>query len=117
MLIQHGAVEGMQLIDDSMPLICDACEQAKLMRKPIRKERKALLAGTFGTEVHADLWGPSPVPSLRGRRYNVMFTDDYSHFTRLTLLHMKDETFNAYKAFAAWAETQHSVKIKRLCMD
>jgi hypothetical protein len=30
---------------------------------------------------------------------------------------MKDKTFNAYKAFIAWAETQCSVKIKCLCTD
>jgi hypothetical protein len=107
----------MQLINDGMPLICNTCKQAKLMCKPIRKECKALLASTFGTEVHVDLWGPSPVPSLRGRRYNVMFTDDYSCFTCLTLLHAKDKTFNGYKAFVAWTETQCSVKIKCLCTD
>jgi hypothetical protein len=110
-------VEGVQLIDDGTPLICDACKQAKLMCKPIQKEREALLAGTFGTEVHADLWGPSPVSSLGGRRYNVTFTDNYSHFTCLTLLCTKDETFNAYKAFMAWVETQRSVKIKHLCTN
>jgi hypothetical protein len=34
-LIRNSAVEGVQLINDSAPLICDACEQAKLMHKPI----------------------------------------------------------------------------------
>jgi transposase InsO family protein len=67
--------------------------------------------------VHVDLWGLSPVSSLGGRRYNVTFTDDYSRFTHLTLLCTKDETFNAYKAFVAWAETQHGVKIKCLRTD
>lgn len=30
---------------------------------------------------------------------------------------MKDEAFRAYKAFAAWANTQHGAHIKRLCSD
>ena len=68
-LISSGAIEGIKLINDGSPLICDACEQAKATRKLIRKERKAPLMKSFGTEIHSDLWGPSPIPSLRGRKY------------------------------------------------
>jgi hypothetical protein len=110
-------VEGVQLINNGTLLICNACKQAKLMHKPIQKEHEALLAGAFGTEVYADLWGPSPVPLLGGRRYNVMFTDDYSCFTCLTLLCTKDKTFNTYKAFAAWTDMQCGIKIKCLHTD
>jgi len=46
-----------------------------------------------------------------------MFTDDYSRYTSIELLKSKDETLNAYKTFAAWAQTQHNVKIKRLRSD
>ena len=35
----------------------------------------------------------------------------------LELLRTKDETLDAYKTFAAWAQTQHNVKIKRLRSD
>jgi hypothetical protein len=77
-LVKGGAIESMQLVDDGKTLICDACEQAKATRKQIRKEREAPLADEFGTEAHTDLWGPSPVPSLGGRRYYVTFTNDFS---------------------------------------
>ena len=30
---------------------------------------------------------------------------------------MKDETFGAYKAFTAWAKSQHGTQIKQLCSD
>jgi transposase InsO family protein len=83
----------------------------------IHKEREAPLADTFGAEVHTDLWGPSPVPSLGGRAYYVTFTDDYSRFTKLIILWSKDQTLDAYKSFAAWAQTQKGVKIKRLRSD
>jgi hypothetical protein len=46
-----------------------------------------------------------------------MFTDDYTHWTALHLLCSKDETFGAYKNFAAWAFTQYSTVIQRLCLD
>jgi len=110
-MVKSGAVEGIQLIDDGSTLVCDACEQAKVTCKQIRKEHKAPLTDTFGTEVHTDLWGPSPMPSLGGKGYYVIFTNDYSHYTRLTPLRSKDQTLEVYKSFAAWAHTQHGAKI------
>jgi hypothetical protein len=37
-LVRRGAVEGIELTDDNTLFACDSCEQAKSMRKPIRKE-------------------------------------------------------------------------------
>jgi Integrase core domain len=62
-------------------------------------------------------FGPSPVPSLGGRAYYVTWFDDYSRFTKLTILQSKDQTLEAYKSFAAWAHTQKGVKIKHLRSD
>src|SRR6266702_2233088 len=116
-LIHANAVTGLHLIDDLPPFTCDSCEYAKTTRKAIRKEWEAPLADTFGAEVHADVWGLSPTLSLGGHKYYVTFTDDYSRFTRLEVLRTKDETFGAYKAFMAWAKTQHGAHIKRLRSD
>jgi len=54
---------------------------------------------------------------LGGHWYYVTFTDDHTHYTRLEVLCTKDEAFQAYKSFAAWAQTQHGVYIKRLRSD
>jgi hypothetical protein len=69
-------------------------------------------ADSFGAEIHSDIWGPSPVQSIGGRNYYVTFTDDYLHYMCVELLHTKDEAFAAYKAFVAWASTQHGANIK-----
>ncbi len=116
-MVKSRAFEGVELVDDGSTLVCEACEQAKATRKQINKEREAPLADAFGDEVHTDLWGPSPVPSLGGRAYYVTWIDDYSRFTKLTILRSKDQTLDAYKSFAAWAQTQKGVKIKRLRSD
>ncbi len=116
-LIKQGAVTGLTLTDDMPTLVCDSCEYAKATRKPRCKERKAPQADAFGAEVHSNIWGPSPVQTLGGRKYYVTFTDDHTHYTQLQLLRTKDEAFDAYKAFAAWAQTQHGVHIKRLWSD
>ena len=116
-LIRNHAIEGIDLIDDGSPIICDSCEHAKMTRKIILKERKAPPAKRFGDEVHTDLWGPSPINSLGGRRYYITFTDDATRFTVANVLRTKDEALNAYKTFAAWAQTQHGAKIKALRSD
>jgi transposase InsO family protein len=116
-LIRNKAVSGIHLIDDHPSYACDSCEYAKTTRKPIQKQREGLQADSFGDEIHTDVWGWSTTESLGGRRYNVTFTDDHSRYLWIEPLRTKDETFEAYKAFAAWAKTQHSVQIKRLRSD
>jgi hypothetical protein len=100
-MVKRGIIEGVQLIDDGATVTCEACKQAKVARKEIQKEHEAPLSGALGKEIHSDIWGPSPVPSLGWRRYYVTLTDDFSCHTWLTAMRMKDEMLVAYKAYAA----------------
>lgn len=104
-----NTVAKLQLIDDYPPLFYDLCQYAKLTHKTIHKEQTA---NAFGNEVHTDLWGLSPLLMIGGCKYYVSFTDDYSCYTQLAPLHSKDETLEAYRAYAAWARTQHGAHIK-----
>ena len=88
-----------------------------MTRKDIKPERVAPPAKYFGSEIHTDLWGPSPVTSLGGRRYYITFTDDHTRFTYVDILCTKDKALEAYKTFVAWAHTQQGVKIQALCSD
>jgi hypothetical protein len=63
-LIHNGTIEGIQLIDNGSAIICDLCKYAKLTHKPIKPECVAPPAKSFSSEIHTDLWGPSPVTSL-----------------------------------------------------
>jgi hypothetical protein len=85
--------------------------------KEIQKKHEVLLLGTLSKEIHLDIWGPSPVPSLGRRRYYVTFTNDFSCHTWLTTMRMKDEMLAAFKAHAAWLLAQHGVEIKQLHSD
>jgi len=116
-MISGGTLEGVELMDDGPMATCETCKQAKATHKQIQKEREAPLTDVVGTETHLDLWGPSPTPSMGGRRYYVTFTNDHSHYSSLTVLRTKDETLEAYKAYATWMYMQHSVQIKRLWLD
>ena len=110
-------MDGVQLINSGSPLICHSCEHAKMTHKPIQKEPMALLANAFTVEVHMDIWGLSPLPSVGGRKYYITFTDDYTRYIRVHILRMKDQAFAAYKAFTAWVQTQHGAPVKCLCSN
>lgn len=65
--------------------------------------------------VHTDIWGPATVPSLAGKRYFLLFIDDYTHKTRVYSLENKSEAFLHFTTFKALTEKQcgHSLKILR----
>ena len=113
-LVCSGAIQGILLKDNRQPLYCKSCEYAKATRKPIKKERQTTPASAFGKEIHTDVWGPSELQTLGGRKYYLTFTDNYSRYTVTRLLKSKNEALQAYKDFAAWALTQHGAKIKKL---
>ena len=53
--------------------------------------------------IHGDLV-QMPVRTASGYRYFVAFYDDALSYHAAYLLRTKDETFEAFKAFKAWAE-------------
>jgi len=67
--------------------------------------------------IHSDLWGPSKVPSLGGKRYMLTFVDDFSRIVWVYFLRLKNETFPMFKKFKALVENQIGRKIKKLRTD
>jgi hypothetical protein len=117
MSVKKGMVDGFTLDESSKIESCNSCEYGKAHRKAIGKERVAPQASNIGDEVHSDVWRPSPVQTIGGRKYYTTFTDGSSSFTHLYLLHFKSETFDAYKVCEAELKRQKDVEIKRLHSD
>ena len=115
-LVKEGRVNGVDLEEGGDFSLCDSCEYAKTMKKPVKKERSAPQAANFGDEIQSDIWGPSPFESIFHHKYYASFIDDHTRYSRITLQCKKDETFNSYKHFEAWVAT-HNAKIKRLPSD
>jgi len=67
--------------------------------------------------IHSDTWGPSPIPSINGFRYFVLFVDDYSRFTWIYFLKRRSELSQIYITFANMIKTQFSCHIKTLRTD
>ncbi|XP_019155254.1 PREDICTED: uncharacterized protein LOC109152134 [Ipomoea nil] len=97
--------------------ICDACHLAKHKRSPF--PLSVTTSKAIFDLVHADVWGPFPVCSLKGdsERYFLTLVDDYSRFTWLHLMKSKIEVRQFITRFHAMVFTQFGTLIKTFRTD
>ncbi|GKA27622.1 retrotransposon protein, putative, ty1-copia subclass [Tanacetum coccineum] len=67
--------------------------------------------------VHSDLWGPSQVESLGGKRYFISIIDDYSKRVWVYILRFKHEAFGKFKEWKQLVENQTGRTVKKLRTD
>ncbi|GJZ03033.1 retrovirus-related pol polyprotein from transposon TNT 1-94 [Tanacetum coccineum] len=67
--------------------------------------------------VHSDLWGPSQVESLGGKRYFLSIVDDYSRMVWVYILRFKHEAFGKFKEWKQLVENQTGKTVKKLRTD
>lgn len=73
------------------PIFCSSCQLSKGHRLQFDLNDKC---SSYPLDlVHCDLWGPSPVSSMDGYRYYVVFVDDYSRFSWIYPLKTKSLFF------------------------
>ena len=63
-------------------------------------------------KIHCDLWGPSPVMSLQGFKFYVVFVDDHSRFSWFYPLKFKSDFFEVFIRFQKYVENQFNKRIK-----
>ncbi|GJY48019.1 retrovirus-related pol polyprotein from transposon TNT 1-94 [Tanacetum coccineum] len=67
--------------------------------------------------VHSDLWGPSQVESLGGKRYFLSIVDDYSRRVWVYIPGFKHEAFRKFKEWNQLVENQTGRTVKKLRRD
>ena len=67
--------------------------------------------------VHADVWGPTPLLSVSGYRFYVLFVDDFTKYTWLYPLKHKSDVFVTFVQFQALVENLSGFKIGTLRTD
>ena len=66
--------------------------------------------------IHTDVW-TSPILSISGCKYYVVFVDDYSRYTWIYPLYNKSDVFQSFVKFKLLVENQFSSIIKQLQSD
>ena len=94
--------------------VCEECVVGKQHRSqfPQGKSRRAKNVLEL---VHSDICSPINPTSNGGKKYLIIFIDDYSRKTWVSFLQEKSEAFSAFKSFKARVEkeTGRSIKILR----
>ena len=62
--------------------------------------------------IHSDVWVSSPINSIGGSCYFVVFVDDYSRYSWVFLMRPRDELLTIYRNFANMVKTIFSKTIK-----
>jgi hypothetical protein len=94
---------------------CTFCQLGKQPALPFNNS-ESIASASFDL-IHSDVWGPSPVPSMRDSGYFVIFCDDYSRYTWVFLMKSLSELLDIYCNFAKMVETQFLKCIKTFCFD
>lgn len=87
---------------------CETCIKAKNIPYNISLNK----CGKPFELVHYDVWCPSPVESMHGYRYFVLFVDDCTRMTWTYLLKRKDEVEMVFKSFYEMVQNKFETKIK-----
>lgn len=95
--------------------LCSSCQLG-------RKTKLSFLPSSCVTTgplqlIHTDVWGPTPLSSISGFKYYVIFVDDWSRFTWLFPLRYKSEVFSTFQQFKNLVENQFDLKIKVMRCD
>ena len=93
---------------------CKICAEIKITKKPCKSiYRETELFGL----IHSDLGDLKHTMTRDGKRFYVIFVDDYSRFTKLYLLKSKDEAWEMFVKYKTEVENQKNKRIKRLRTD
>lgn len=94
---------------------CQSCECNKSQRLPFA-ESSLVSRGPLDL-VYTDVWGPSPIPSVKGFRYYVIFVDHYTRYVWLYPLRLKSDVFSIFRQFKALVENHFNTKIVTVYSD
>lgn len=77
---------------------CETCELGKHKRISLPGHVERHSKAPF-ERVHTDLWGPAPEPTLKGSRYAILFTCEFTRWRMVYLMKSKSEVLDKFKQF------------------
>ncbi|KAK1667120.1 hypothetical protein QYE76_055279 [Lolium multiflorum] len=108
-----GLMENVSFAKDR---VCRACVEGKMHDSP--HPSKTIISSKRILELlHVDLFGPVTHASLGAKKHCLVIVDDYSRYTWVYFLKMKDETQQIFIDFATEVQRQHNLLIMAIRSD
>ena len=109
-------VNGLQKLDFKKNKLCDACQFGKQFRSSFKS--KDMISTTKPLElIHIDLFGPSRILSLGGKKYDFVLVDEFSRFTWVIFLANKNDVFNEFQKFCKKVQNEKGLNIIKIRSD
>ncbi|GKD60299.1 integrase, catalytic region, zinc finger, CCHC-type containing protein, partial [Tanacetum coccineum] len=109
-------VDGLPKFKYGKDHLCSACKRGK--SKKVSHLLKLVPSDHSKLELlHMDLCGPMRVASINEKKYILLIVDDYSCYTWVYFLHMKDETPKIIKKFITQAQLNYKAKVCKIRTD
>ncbi|KAK2369536.1 putative mitochondrial protein [Trifolium repens] len=67
--------------------------------------------------LHIDLFGPVSTASINGKKYGLVIVDDYSRWTWVKFLRVKDDAYDVFTIFCTQVQSEKSLKILKIRSD
>lgn len=92
-------------------VVCTSCQLGKSKRQPFTPSQRVSMQPL--QLIHTDVW-TSPVSSINGYKYYIVFIDDFSRYSWIYPLHAKPGVFDQFVKFKLMVENQFSLTIKQV---
>ncbi|KAJ9542159.1 hypothetical protein OSB04_028665 [Centaurea solstitialis] len=99
---------------DKLGVLCNSCQIGKHTKLPFF-DSNTVVSHAFDI-IHSDVW-TSPIPSVSGLRYYVIFLDHFTHYLWVFPLKQKSEVFSNFQEFFYHVRTQFNSTIKSFQCD
>ncbi|GJQ97662.1 putative ribonuclease H-like domain-containing protein [Tanacetum coccineum] len=115
-LARHGLVRGVPKLKFEKDNLCSACAIGKSKKKPHKPKSEHTNQEKLYL-LHMDLCGPMCVASVNGKKYILVIVDDYSRFTWVKCLKLKDEALDFLIKFLKMIQLRLKVPVRRIRTD
>ena len=109
-------VRGLPKIKFEKDKICDACQFGKQTKVSFKPKNKISTSKPLEL-LHLDLFGPSQIVSMGGKKYCLVIVDDYSRYTWVVFLAHKDDTFKNFVSLFAKVQNLLGLNIIKIRSD
>ncbi|GJT77926.1 retrovirus-related pol polyprotein from transposon TNT 1-94 [Tanacetum coccineum] len=115
-LARHGLVRGLPKLKFEKDHLCSACAMGKSKKKPHKPKSEDTNQEKLYL-LHMDLYRPMRVASVNGKKYIIIFVDDYSRITLVKCLRSKDEAPDFIIKFVKMIQVRLKTPVQRIKTD
>jgi hypothetical protein len=101
-IIQDRMIVGVEVDLETPDEECESCIKGKTRRADIPKSHDTPQSKAPWEHIWTDVWGPPNITARGSYHYYISFTDDFTRYSKIYLMHHKSEALKHYQTFATW---------------